>query len=431
MKKPLALLLVLCLLLSPLAGCAQSASEGAPAPATEGAPEAPVLRLVHHVEPENTSKPHDVGMGKIFDRFTRETGIEIELVTIAWDQIDRDLVVSTKAGMPSGDLYAASSQQLAYLVNHNALMPLDGYLDASFDRGDFAPLALEAGTYPGDGKLYLMLHSIHTRGLWYNTDYIEVPPETLEELVALAAEVNRPQDGFYGFAFWGGGHYGSVEVSLAPLAWAEGGVLAGEDGRAAFDSEAMKEAIRFYADCVHGLGISPRACLTTRDYVDIQMGFMEGRYAMIMDGNYSYNLYSQAEDPGKFAFAPFPGPEGAAPSFSNGWAWGIPINSAQPELAWRFIEWFEQENVQKEHALLEGSLPTQVALYDEMAGEYPLFRSFEENFSRSGRPMDALVYYQEALQELTIAASSYCLDPATDLDRLLEKAQENYNAKYY
>ena len=64
-----------------------------------------------------------------------------------------------------------------------------------------------------------------------------------------------------------------------------------------------------------------------------------------------------------------------------------------------------------------------------MAGE--LEKAFIENINANGRSMDPFSYYQEGLEQLAVASATYCLDPGSDLDALLEEAQNAFNEKYY
>ncbi len=394
--------------------------------------ETETLRICHHIEAMNQGKPYDVGVGKLLRRFTEETGIQVELISVAWDQIDRQLIVDNRGGQINADLYNVSSQRLAGLVSNRALMPLDGYLGASELKDAFSANVLNMGTYPGDGKLYLIPQSLHTRGLWYNKDYVSEPPKTLEEMISLAQRINRLEEDVYGLAIWGGLHYGSAEGLIAPLTWAAGGKLCDESGRAAWNNEAVAFAIRFMSDCVNKYKVTPVSCIQTKDYTDIQEMFSIGKFAMILDGSYSYSVHSFDEaNSERFGFAPMPGIDGPAKNFSNGWAWGIPAKSERPDLAWRFIEWFEQESIQAEHAILEGSLPTRASAYNDLGEKIPLFNEFVNNFDRYGRAMDPFVYYQEAMEELSLIATTYCLEPDGDLEKMLQDSAELYNKKYY
>lgn len=413
-----------------LSGCA-----GEPAPdqklqaASVGAK---ALQIVHFIDADG-KKPYDAKAYQLYQKFTQQTGIAIEIKTLPWDQLDERLLVSSQSGEPLGDLYTLSSQKLEYLVNGGALTPLDDYFNQCFKKEEFLPLVLEEGTSDFDGKLYLMLQSVHTRGLWYNKRYVSEPPKTLDELVAVAQKAMAEHPGVYGFGFWGGTHYGAVEGTLSMLAWAHGGKLAGDEGRAAWANGAVANGIRFMSDCVNKYGISPRTCLTTVDGLDVQEMFYNGKLAMAFDGSFAYSRnefnYDSVEE---YGFAPIPGVDGYSDNFSNGWSWGIPKNARQKDLAWAFIRWFEGRDIQIEHAQIEGALPTRVdALEDASFAGRGFAPQFIEDLTQYGRPMDKFIYYQSALEALAAASSEYCLTPVTNLDQALLDAQTLFNQKYY
>jgi len=386
-----------------------------------------VLRMVTYMEPASAQSNVIEFLGLI-ERFTEQTGIEVSIKTIPWNLLDETVVISSQSGESLGDLFVLSPQRLEYLVNSEALLPLDDYFDATFDRDEFLPYVLESGTSSFDGRLYLMLQSLHTRGLWYNKNYVEKAPETLDELLEISRQVMQEHEGVYGLGFWGGGHYGSVETAVNMLTWGHGGSLSTADGHACWANDAVAESIRLMYDWVHVYGIAPEICLSTAEAKDVQEMFYKGELAMIMDGCFTFS-YSSNDD---YGFAPMPGVDGAAPNFSNGWSLGIAANAAEPDLAWEFIRWFESCDVQVEYALVDGTLPTRKdALADARIQEYELMRAFAENQARYGRKMDLFIYYSEAMEALTSVACQYYLDPEMDLMAALDESMKLYNQKFH
>jgi len=392
-----------------------------------------VLKMAHYAVIDNEENSYDYGVGKILAKFTEQTGIEVELEVIPWDQLESKLVITNQSGEPSGDIFALSSQKLASVVNAGALMPLDDLIAKDFNKDDFNDAVFPAGTYVGDGKVYMILQSVHARGLYYNKDLVSTPPSTWDELVEIGKQVSKPEEGLYAFGFWGGKHYASVENILGPFIWSAGGKVTNDDGSAAWNTAEVAEAVKFLSDLVNEYKVSPESCLTVTDYNEIQESFKAGNIAMIIDGTYSYASYFESDlgKAGKIGFAPIPGKNGAAPNFSNGWAWGIPSNAKNPDLAWEFIKFFETKDIQIEHSKIEGGLPTLKACYeDETFKGYP-FPDYIDNLQKYGRSMDPVVYYQEGLESLAIAAGAYCLDPSQDLSKLLEESATSFNKKYY
>lgn len=240
-------------------------------------------------------------------------------------------------------------------------------------------------------------------------------------------------EGVYGFGFWGGKHYASGECAIAPFTWAGDGKITNDDGSAAWANDAVADAVRFMSDCYNVYKITPETCMNISDYNDVAQQFAAGNIAMILDGSYAKSALESSENGDKFAFAPIPGKtEGeSGPSFSNGWSWVIPSNAKNPDLAWEFIKWFCQTDIQIEHSKVEGGLPVTIEAQADPVFSEGLNKAFIDNVNNTGRSMDPMVYYQEALEELSVASATYCLDPSSDLDALLKESQDAFNEKYY
>lgn len=451
-KKLMSLLLVLAMVCSMAAGCGggketsgsqetkgetkeetKEASDNETKEAS-GGQEEKVLTMMNYIDPANTDDPMQSVVIKLYEQFTEETGIKIEYNVVPWDQLESKIVITNRAGAPS-DLVAVSSQKLASLVNSGALMPLDDMIDQSYNRDDFSNAVWAAGTYSGDNKVYCMLQSVHTRGIWYNTDYVKEAPKTWDEIVSAGQKAMSEHEGIYGFGFWGGKHYASVEASIGPLTWAGGGTLTNDNGSAAWDNDAVADAIKFMSDCVNAYKITPETCLSVSDYNDITQQFAAGNIAMIFDGSYAKPTLDASDlgKEGKFDFAPVPAKTegGLQPHFSNGWAWGIPSKSKHPELAWEFIKWFSQKKQQLAHSKAEGGLPITIEAQQDKLYQEGLEKKFVDNLNNNAQSMDPFVYYQEGLEELAIAGATYCLDPGSDLRAVLKESQEAFNQKYY
>lgn len=397
----------------------------------ETAGEGKVMTMMTYVDPEAGDATQEA-VYKVYEKFTQDTGIEIELNVVPWDQTESKVVITNQAGSPC-DIALISSQKLASLVNSGALMALDEMIDKDLNRDDFSDAVWNAGTYGGDGKVYCMLSSVHTRGLWYNTDYVKNPPRTWDEVIETGQQVMKEYEGVYGFGFWGGKHYASGETAIAPFTWAGDGKLTNDDGSAAWANDGAADAIRFLSDCFNKYQITPETCMNVSDYNDVTQQFAAGNIAMILDGSYARNTLETSENAGKFGFVPIPAKTkgGPSPHFSNGWAWAIPSKAANPELAWEFIKWFSQKEIQVEHSKVEGGLPITIAAQEDPTFAEGLNKDFIDNVNANGKSMDPLVYYQEGLEQLSVASATYCLDPDSDLDALLKESQDAFNEKYY
>lgn len=254
-----------------------------------------------------------------------------------------------------------------------------------------------------------------------------------DELVKIGQQVTNKEKGIYGFGFWGSKHYGSCELVIGPYTWDRGGSICDKDGVATFNSPQAMEAIQFLSDCVHKYKISPESVFTA-DFTEIDNAFQAGNIAMIINGTYQSPTYfakAQFAKDGNIGWAPIPGKEGPSPNFANGWALGIPAKAKNVKGAWEFIKFFETPEVQLEHSKIEGGAPTRKSAWSDETFKDDMHKFFFDNLDKNGHPMDPLVYYQEGLEALNLAALGYFLDPAADLKKLLDDSATAFNKKFY
>lgn len=391
-----------------------------------------VLKIGHYVDPANSEDAIMKGTTELFAELSEQTGITIEIETIPWDQIEGKLVMTNQAGDPSADIYVISSQKLASIVNSGSLLPLDDYIDKDLDRSNFVPGAFEVGTYSGDGKVYCMLSSIHNRGLWYNKALMPNPPQNRAELVEFAKAATDKENNIYGFGFWGNQHYASMEVGVGQLMWDAGVKLCDDAGKATWATPEAAETVKFLADCIHEYEISPQTCYTMVDYAEVADMFLAGNIASYISGTYDMAKIQTSDifKEGNVGFAPIPGTDGPAPTFSNGWAFAIPSKSKQPDLAWEFVVAFSQPEVQTKHAKFEGGMPIRVESYDDEVFSSGLYKELYANME-NGRSMDPFVFYQESLEAIAMANTTYIMDPTADIEQLHLDAQNDFNSRYY
>ncbi|NLG24511.1 MAG: sugar ABC transporter substrate-binding protein, partial [Clostridiales bacterium] len=368
----------------------------------------------------------------LFARFSEQTGIQVEIEHVVWDQIDAKLVITNTAGAPAADLFWCSSQKLASLVNAGALRGLDDKIAADLNAADFTDLMWSAVTYPGDGKKYMILASVHSRGLWYNTDLMPEAPKTWDELVTMGQAATNPDTNTFGFGFYGYNNYGAIEVGVAPFIWSAGGAIADDTGKATWNTPEAAEAIQFLSDLINVHKIAPESCYTS-EFTEIQEAFKAGQIASFVTGTYAVSDLMQSElgMAGKIKFAPIPGKDGPAPNFSNGWSMGIPsmTSDEQADLAWQLIKFMCDPAIQAEHSVIEGGLPTTLASYASEAFQVEPFPSFLDNLP-NGRSMDPVLHYQEELQAAIVAVNTYFYDPSQNLQDLLDNSVNEFNAQF-
>jgi len=170
------------------------------------------------------------------------------------------------------DLFIFAHERIGGWVDSGLLMSLgsrveraqlEQYLDEAL-----APLYL-------DGELYGLPLTFKSAALFFNTELIDAPPTTTDELIAIARgltdhEARRyglvyDMDSFYHHAGWVHGH---------------GGALVSEDGTVRLDSPEVIASVAFLRDLVR----EHRICPDEADGATVTQLWNEGRAAMVING---------------------------------------------------------------------------------------------------------------------------------------------------
>ncbi len=159
--------------------------------------------------------------------------------------------------------------------------------------------------------------------LMYNKQYVETPPDTWEELVATAKQVEADNPDVQGFA------YNENETFwFLPFVAGFGGSVYDADGNMVLDSQPWVDAYQFVQDLKFKDEVVPAEC----DYDCANGLFQEGSVAMILNGDWTVSDYldtekSPALGPDNLGLAPWPKlPNGERPKpFTGGKFVTIPV----------------------------------------------------------------------------------------------------------
>jgi ABC-type glycerol-3-phosphate transport system substrate-binding protein len=167
-----------------------------------------------------------------------------------------------------------------------------------------------------------------------------------------------------------------------------------------------------HRDFLYKYRISPTSVLAggvTSSGGDIWTMFVGNQSAMMINGAWILGDASDGAgkplwDAGKIGVAPIPSFPGKKPQHFG------------PQL---------------KQSLVEGGMPTRMSAWDDPALSDPTRQFFLENIKEYGRPMDPLVFYDEALNSLAITFQELLLEPQQDIISTLEKSANEFNNKYY
>ena len=271
------------------------------------------------------------------------------------------------------------------------------------DRDDFLAADLEGGIY--EGHLYRIPAFTDAGLLYYRSDLIQKPPETVEDLIASASEFNRSdRTGFV----WQGKQYEGLVTNYLEILWGYGGDWITADRQVLLDSKEALEALRFFKSSVGT--ISPRG-VTSYAEEETRNIFQSGRSVFLRNWLYVWALANRPESAvkGKVNFVPMVhGSGGKSAATLGGWGFAVSRLSPHPDAAWDFVEFATRPEQLQQLYIKAGRIPARRSL---VPTEF-------EQIVRNARPRPRIPEYarvSDILQRWLSAALADRVDPAEAL----------------
>lgn len=315
---------------------------------------------------------------------------EVEEFSAAWPNVTvrlqhyespDDFLAAGEAGPPEFDLVLGPQSLVARLQAGDELAPLDELFAGEF-LADFVEPAL-AGARLDDHLWGLPASAGFHLLLFYNPELVPEPPATTQALFDLAASLTR--DGRWGLAL------NSFEpLWVVPWLGAYGGWLTDAQGAPDLDSQAMVQALTLVLKWQGRLaGVAPVA-----SYPEAREMFLNGRAAMLIDGEWAIAEMGQAEGVG-WAVAPLPALGSASQParplvLARYWAVRRPESDAHAQAAAALLEFLTDPARQLVWAERFGLLPTRSsALSDPQIENDPVWQaSARQLLAGRGVPLD-------------------------------------------
>lgn len=269
--------------------------------------------------------------------FERETGARVEVTEVPYGEAHQKQLLAFRTGQGQYDVVQFDNTFLANYCKNQVLAPLDGYVEnsAEYDIQDFPESLRDYGDC-GDTTYGLIL-STEPFLLWYRTDIYDelglTVPETWDQYLENARAIQRS-----------GSAAGQLMGYASPvntwwwmqLVWSFGGDLYDDQLNPTVDTPEAIAATKFY---VETLDVAPDGAISvtgddvTNLFISEDIGQMiqySGYWPLVVDPETS-------SFPDKIAVARVPKGE-ADVIHVAGWNIGIPADSKNKDLAWRFLE---------------------------------------------------------------------------------------------
>lgn len=303
------------------------------------------------------------GAGKILEEdFEAESGVEVEVEVVPYDQIQTKAILDAQSGTNNYDVIQYWYTSVGALAEAGAIADITEWVDGDeeIDAPDFIQSIF--GPYTQyEGATYGLPIDGDTHVLFYNTEIFErngvEVPTTWDEYVAVAKQITEAEkaNGVYGAALLGAKNAFNIgSTFFNRLATMSPDQIDPEMPQ--LDTPAAVAAAQSMLDAAPYALPSPLEI----GFEQALPQFLSGNVAMI---EFWTDLGVFAQDPGQskivdgWDVAPLPvGPEGSVSGALNaGWAMGISPNAADEDLAKQFVAFASSKEVNEKLITTTGS----------------------------------------------------------------------------
>ncbi len=339
------------------------------------------------------------GVRAVLDQFEADTGIDVNLQTMAEDlYFDRMEVALRGAGGNSQmDVYFLPMDSTAYTQHTNGLVhSLQGFIDdpnltaSDYDLADIPAGFLDSTKYDVNGswEYHGIPASFETYILFANMDHVDryldgKMPTTMGELISAAREVKEESGGAVAGAVLRGirsdtlidtitgfvnNSVGEANRSAPYNVWFDGDWSAPR-----MEDPDIVRGLSNYAELMKAGPVNIQAM----DWPDASQFFMAGGAAFFIDASlFAPGFENMDESPvaGKVGYSVIPIDNDEGQPYTAHWQWGfgIPRNAANAEIGWLFIQYMSNADNATAIGKLHGGAPRLSTWSDaEYASSFP------------------------------------------------------------
>lgn len=276
------------------------------------------------------------------------------------------------------DVFDADVIWPAEFAQANYVLELDRFIERDDIAMDaYFPGTVAAGNY--NGKQWAMPKFTDAGVFYYRTDIVDDPPETWDELIEMASELQGINDTEFGYIMQAAQYEGLITNAIEFIA-SYGGQIIDEDNNVVVDSPETIRAIEKMQEIANS-DFVPDNILNFQE-VETENAFIEGNSVFARNWPYmqaSSEDESRSKVVGNVAITTLPAGDAGVASALGGWMGMINRYTEHPEEAWEFLKFMSGPEGQKITAIDGGSAPTLKALYEdeEVKNARPLFANPE------------------------------------------------------
>ena len=245
----------------------------------------------------------------------------------------------------------------------------------------FIPATIDGGRV--ENGFYWMPFVSGLGMLYYRPDLLQAaglnPPETFEDLITQSQILQEKGVVDWGYV-WQGFQYEGLSTVFLEVIKGYGGFWIDQDNQTVgLDQPEVINAAAYLRDLVE-LGISPTDVANYVEYDTLRI-FRSGKAAFLRNWPFAWQALNQPDSPlkGKVAIKPMVHAVGKESGSSlGGWGFSMAKETEHPDEAWRVINFFSREDIQRQFILASGYVPVRRSLFTdpEIVEKFPHYPQF-------------------------------------------------------
>lgn len=387
---------------------------------------------------------------KVADEFKAENpGKTVEFIPIpgGFTDIVSKLNLLYRSPTTAPDVAELPNDQLGGWVSSGYLRELDDYVSQAEWWKNFPDSVKAQGTF--DGHVYSVNHGENTNALFYNIPMftkagLPVPwePKTWADVTSAAEKIHATQPDVWPLWLVGGTAGGT-----SALQFSSGNLLFGSSNATIFDektqkwvvdSPGLREVLGFYSDLAKkGLQAPTADLLDPNAVVNSFKLLAEQKAAIAVNGNFLGPLWTKGvcqpcfpEAPQTYGVAKLPTVNGIGnpntASVLGGWDLAISAKSANPDLAWKFIEAAQSDENLIKAANEAGWVPPASNLWSDprFADFAPPYQKFFANLLPASKSLPSSPDFPAWATGFSMATGQIIQDPSTTVDAAIDTMKQ-------
>jgi sorbitol/mannitol transport system substrate-binding protein len=286
-----------------------------------------------------------IRMQGLSDRFTEETGIELNWVVLEENTLRQNVTTDIATGGGQYDVMTIGTYEVPIWAAQGWLAPLTALTDdPEYDVDDLLPAIRGGLSY--EGQLFAAPFYGESSFIMYRTDLfeaagLEMPDAPTWEFIGEAARTLTDRaNNINGICLRGKAGWGENMAFLTAMSNSFGARWFDENWQPQFDQPQWKETLEFYLSLMADAG---PAGASSNGFNENLTLFQQGQCAMWIDATVAASFVTNPEDSTVadsvgFALAPDNG-LGKRGNWLWAWSLAVPNSSQQQDAAQQFINW--------------------------------------------------------------------------------------------